>query len=153
MARRPGRSSAVRALIGDAPAAPALALHSILLGMAVLAALTFAGDIENPRAVDALTTLAALLLAFLAGVRFARGLAGEPRLAILAAATALAGFGATLLPAGLALLVLAFLHAAQGMWDVWSADGVRLPAWYAGLRARTAPLAVAILVLAFFAGV
>lgn len=151
MARRPGRSSVVRALIGDAPAAPALLLYAILLVMTALAVLVFTGAVDDPALADRLAALAAILLAFLAGVRFARGLAA-PRIASVAAAAALAGFATLFLPTGLALLVLAFLHAAQGMWDVWSADGVRLPAWYAGLRARTAPLAVAILVLGFFSG-
>ncbi|MGV8839977.1 MAG: hypothetical protein ACWA6X_06690 [Bauldia sp.] len=152
MARRPSRSSLVRVLIGDAPAAPALSLYAILLGMAVPAVLPFTGAVDAPAAAAALIALAAILLAFLAGVRFARAVAGSPRLAIAATGAALAGFAASFLPAGLALLVLAVLHAALGVWDVWSADGVRLPGWYAGLRARTAPLAVAILVLAFFSG-
>ena len=43
-------------------------------------------------------------------------------------------------------------HAAQGLWDVWSADGIRLPAWYGGLRARTTPLTVMLLIAGFFAG-
>ena len=47
-----------------------------------------------------------------------------------------------------ALLWVGWLVAAQGAWDVWSADRARLTAWYGRLRLRTAPIAVLILAVA-----
>lgn len=156
MAERRRRSSGwARALRGDAPLAAALALYALLVPMAALVAVLLAGGIgtlDVITAQEALAWLGAVLLAFLAGARFGRGLAGSSRAIVLAAIPALAGWAALLLPAGPGLLVLALAHAAQGMWDVWSVDGIRLPAWYAGLRARTAPIAVVLLVAGFFAG-
>ncbi|MCW5718077.1 MAG: DUF3429 family protein [Bauldia sp.] len=151
--RRPGGWGQV--FWGDAPPAPAVALYALLLPMAVLVAIAVAGGLggfDAGRAVDALRWLGAVILAFLAGARFGRGLAGSSRRVVLAAIPPLAGWAALLLPAGPGLLVLGLAHAAQGVWDVWSADGIRLPAWYGGLRARTTPIAVVLLVAGFFAG-
>lgn len=156
MAERRRRSRGwARALRGDAPPAAAFALYVLLAPMAVLVVALLAGGVgplDEGAARDALLWLGAVMLAFLAGARFGRGLAGSPRSIVLAAIPALAGWAALLLPAAPGLLVLALAHAAQGMWDVWSVDGIRLPAWYAGLRARTAPIAVVLLVAGFFAG-
>lgn len=156
MAERRRRSSGFsRALRGDAPPAAALALYAPLAAMAAIAAVFLAGGVgalDPDLARNALLWLGAILLAFLAGVRFGRGIAGSPRLLLLAAVPPLAGWAALLLPAAVALAVLALAHAAQGMWDVWSADGIRLPAWYAGLRARTAPITVVLLAAVLLAG-
>lgn len=153
--RRSRRGGWERALFGDAPATAALALYALLLPMAVLVVLVLAGGIGGfgaDRATDALLWLGAVSLAFLAGARLGRGLAGSPRQVLLAAIPPLAGWSALLLPPGPGLLVLGVAHAAQGLWDVWSADGIRLPAWYGGLRARTTPLTVMLLIAGFFAG-
>lgn len=144
-----------RALRGDAPLAPALALYALLVPMAVAVAVVLAGGIgafDKALATSALLWLGAILLAFLAGARFGRGLAGSPAQIVLTAVPPLAGGAALLLPVGPGLLVLGLAHAAQGLWDVWSADGIRLPAWYGGLRARSTPVAVVLLVAGFFAG-
>ncbi len=156
MAERRIRSSGwIRALRGDAPPSAAIALHALLLPMAALAAVVVAGGIgafDEDRATAALLWLGAIALAFLAGARFGRGLSASPRQIVLTAIPPLAGWAALLLPAAPALVVMGVAHAAQGLWDVWSADGIRLPAWYGGLRARTTPIAVTLLVAAFFAG-
>jgi hypothetical protein len=153
--RRSRRGGWKRALLGDAPPAAAVALYALLVPMAVLVLVVLIGGIgafDAGRAIDALLWLGAVSLAFLAGARLGRGLAGSPPQVLVAAIPPLAGWAALLLPVGPGLLVLGVAHAAQGLWDVWSADGIRLPAWYGGLRARTTPLTVALLIAGFFAG-
>jgi hypothetical protein len=149
----------VARLWGDVPGSAALIAYAGLGPMVAGFIVVFAGGIGavgRDTALAILTRYAAVALTFLAGIRWGTAirLAGGTQdiLAILAGPLiVLLAWIATLLPAPAALGLLAAGFAAQGAWDVWTADLGRLPAWYGGLRLRLTLIAVGLLVLTLFA--
>lgn len=140
--RRPANRIAVFLVYGAA--APLVALLIVVAAGGI-----FGIDAADARA--ALLAYAALALSFhagLAGGHSIRAAAGSLRLAVTIA-IAVAGWAALLIPVGAGLLLLAALTAAQGAFDVWMADGARLPSWYASPRAGATMLTVIVLILTF----
>ena len=121
----------------------ALSLASILFGGV--------GGFTESEAATGFVAYAGLLLVFIAGVRFGRGLRvnGAPGVTVAASAL-LAAIASIFLPAQIAAGVLAAGHAGHGAWDVWSADRAQLPGWYGRLRFQTTLVAVPILVAGVF---
>ena len=89
-----------------------------------------------------------LLLAFLAGTRFGQTVrvTGVTITALATAIPVVVAVVTLFIPQTAAAGLLATAFAAQGAWDVWSADQSRLPRWYGRLRLQTTPIAVLILV-------
>jgi hypothetical protein len=141
-----------RFVVGIPPAASVFA-YGALLPMAVGVVLIASNGIGSLGRADVTTgflAYAALLLAFHAGTRFGHALrvTGVTVAVIASGAPLVAAFVSLWLPDRLAAGLLALAFAAQGAWDVWSADRARLTAWYGRLRLRTAPVAVLLLVAA-----
>ena len=143
-----------RLLVADAPIGAAVLAYALLLPPVALLVTVLVGGVGTLAATEAATALAAyaaVLLSLHAGIRYGqliRSDAGFLRLAAPLLAP-LVGWAALLLPLPDAAAVLAAASAAQGASDVWAADGVRLPSWYGRLRARTTPIVVLALILAF----
>lgn len=95
---------------------------------------------------------ASLLLTFFAGARFGHALrvTGTSVAAALTIAPVIVALVALYLPDQIAAGILAVAYAAQGAWDVWSADRAALAAWYGRLRLRTTPIAVLLLASGVF---
>lgn len=130
-------------------------LGPMLAGLVIVAA-NGLGNVSRATALAVLIRYAAVSLSFLAGIRWGMamrlGSAREEVVAImLAPLPVLLAWIATLLPAPIALGLLAACFAGQGAWDVWTADRGRMPSWYGALRLRLTGAAVAILVLTLFA--
>lgn len=121
----------------------ALSLTSIFFGGV--------GGFTESKASTGFVAYAGLLLVFVAGARFGRGLRanGAPGVTVTASAI-LAALTSIFLPAQVAAGVLAVAHAGHGAWDVWSADRAQLPAWYGRLRFQTTLAAVPLLVAGVF---
>lgn len=152
---RPAGSGSVRRWLrfwgaGAPPAAAGLSYAALLPLAALLVPVAMAGT-EEPDTAIVFIGYGALLLSFLAGIRWGQAMRTDAgRTAGLAAAAlpALAGWLALLAPPIAAAGILAAAFAAQGAWDVWSAEASRLPVWYGRLRLRTTPITVALLVAA-----
>ncbi|WP_349359835.1 DUF3429 domain-containing protein [Stappia sp.] len=114
-------------------------LIPFLAGAAALTAIAMTlRDVALAAAISsAVIVYGAVILSFLGGVRWgvavARGDA-DGRVFALSVVPSLIGWGAALLPAPWALLVLAAGFMLQGAWDVKTASEGGLPAWYARLR-------------------
>ncbi len=148
----PGASSArQRSLV--VPRTAAIFAYASLLPLAVGVALIATHGVGSMSAEDVsqgFLAYAALLLAFHAGTRFGHSLrASSVTVAVVATgAPVVVAFVSLWLADPLAAGVLALSFAAQGAWDVWSADRAQLTPWYGRLRLRTAPVAVLLLAAA-----
>jgi len=134
---------------GAPPTAIALSYGS-LLPIAALVVLVATATDRAPF-VEALALYVTVLVTFLGGVRWGAAMRADAGrsagLAFTILAPAVAAM-ALFIPAAAAAGLLAATLAAQGAWDVWSGERGRLPFWYGRLRARTAPVAVVLMVVA-----
>jgi hypothetical protein len=102
-----------------------------------------------------LTQYAAIVLAFLGGIRW--GLVSRPREPerprALAASVlpALVGWASLWVPLPYTFAVLAAAYAAQGAWDAFAVHGGTAPDWYGRLRGWLTVAAVGALLVAFLA--
>ncbi len=139
--------------VGGIPRAAAAfayaSLAPMLLGL-ILIATNGIGGWTRSDITAGLLAYAALLLAFHAGTRFGHSLrvTGVTVAVTASGAPVLVAFVSLWLPDRPAAGLLALAFAAQGAWDVWSADRAQLTPWYGRLRLRTAPIAVLLLVAA-----
>lgn len=124
-------------------------LAPLAIGL-ILIATDGVGGLDRADVAQGFLAYAALLLAFHAGTRFGHSLrASGVTVAVLASgAPVVVAFISLWLSEQLAAGLLALAFAAQGAWDVWSADRAQLTPWYGRLRLRTAPLAVLLLAAA-----
>ncbi|MCW5697090.1 MAG: DUF3429 family protein [Bauldia sp.] len=134
---------------GAPPAAIALSYLS-LLPIIVLVVLVAVAE-DRAGYADALILYVVLLVTFLAGIRWGHAMRADAArsegLALTVVAPLAAG-AALFIPQAVAAGLLAAILAAQGAWDVWSAERGRLPFWFGRLRARTTPVAVVAMVAA-----
>lgn len=140
--------------IGAMPRAAAILVYGSAAPIAALLAILAIGGVGSFTADDAIAALlsyAAALLTFHAGMACGQAIrAGRQNVRLgITVLLALAAWGTLLVPGSAGPLVLAALTAAQGALDVWSADGIRAPAWYGRLRAGATVITVVLLVAAF----
>ncbi len=153
----PGRASGRRvSRDAGASARAAFVAYAALLPLALLLGLALAsgiGPIDRAEATEAMLVYAAILVSYQAGVHSGRAMrtSGSSLRAVLTVIPPLIGWSALLLPNGPAAALLAVALAAEGALDVWAGQGGVFPVWHGRLRARTTPIAVALLVAAFLA--
>lgn len=102
-----------------------------------------------------LTGYAAVVLSYLGGIRWGIALAepGEDAANVFALSIlpALGAWAALFIPPPYSFVLLAVAFAAHGAWDTLSAQGGRMPDWFAGLRMQLTA-GIVIILLAAFAG-
>jgi hypothetical protein len=100
-----------------------------------------------------LTGYAAVVLSYLGGIRWGIALAepGEDAANVFALSVlpALGGWAALFIPPPYSFVLLAVAFAAHGAWDTLSAQGGRMPDWFARLRMQLTAGIVIILLIAF----
>ena len=106
-----------------------------------------------PDALLAIRVYAIAILSFLGGIRWGASLSqdGARRDLLASVAPSLAGWATMFMPPVTALAVLAAAFAAQGAWDVLSAQNGSLPLWFGHMRRRMTFLVVAALLAALYA--
>lgn len=140
-------------LAAGAPPVAMVLCYLSLLPIAVLLVLAITADAGTDREAlaEALLLYVTMLVTFLAGIRWGNAMRADAArsdgLAVTILAPLVAG-AALFVSQGAAAGLLAATLAAQGAWDVWSAERGRLPLWYGRLRARTTPVAVVLMVAA-----
>ena len=119
-----------------------------------LCVLTLFASAENGEAsqtaLAALRLYAIVILSFLGGIRWGAALEREAPLRIFAASVlpSIIGFLTMFMPPVFALAVLVMSFAAQGAWDVMSAQNGSLPGWFGELRMKLTFLVVGALLAA-----
>ncbi|MCB1418261.1 MAG: DUF3429 domain-containing protein [Notoacmeibacter sp.] len=144
-AERNGRTAMLLALAGFIP-------------VAVLSVWLAAISPDHPwhgNTIFLLKTYAALILAFLGGIRW--GLATRddddrtPRLLAFSTIPQLVGWGALALPDMYAFALLAAAFAAHGAWDQFAVHNAQAPDWFGKLRMRLTMLVTAAMIVAMIA--
>ncbi len=128
--------------------ATALSLVPLLAGLALIVWPTLL-PLDRIVLERAIIGYAALLLAFLGGVRWGiriAGNAGTDQVYVLGAASALVGLITLVLPFGPAIAILTVGFAAQGAWDVWSGYRGTVPEPFARRRMNATLMACVVLI-------
>ena len=128
--------------------ATALSLVPLVAGL-VLIVWPILSPLDATVVERAIIGYAALLLAFLGGVRWGiriAGGAGTDLIYVLGALNALLGLITLLLPFSPAIAILTVGFAGQGAWDVWSGFRTTVPEPYARRRITATLMACVVLV-------
>ena len=103
---------------------------------------------------DAFKIWSAIILSFIAGIRWGLAISQEPlakKLLIVSVLPAIVAWLAQFLNDPQAVLVLLVAYCAHGAWDSFAANAKQLPQWFGKLRIRMTFLVAAIHILVFLA--